>query len=420
MPAAMATPSTGIPADANTIAISAKEPPGIAGVPIETMVDEMAMARYNIEAASETEIVDAHVGFDGAQYNSIGNAIRNQGAKIELEPIGGENKLEGATWYGQNATIVENAGGVITVQNEDEITYWLDPVSPVEIVPHVGYYANGDFTTLLAEDEEEASYLNDGCYNVASDVWGSASLNRADVQSGKTVPALVFNFNSVKYIGGIELSCRTAERYITSFEVQLHGTNGWHTVYTQASNPFEATGTVQFTFEAEMCSALRVLVYDYNGTKPQVMEMLALEAKITTPYEKVVIQSISTTGTAIGGTTVDNLINNDKYLNFQTSSLPCSFTLNLGEAQKVSRMKIIPYNTKDYAPKEIEIQVQTANGWIDVYEGVAFTAGQTAPCIIDFNDTYETATVRLVVNSILSQYLVFNGIELYAQGKEII
>ena len=45
IPAAIATPSTGMPAEANTIAISAKDPPGIAGVPMDTMVDEMAMAR---------------------------------------------------------------------------------------------------------------------------------------------------------------------------------------------------------------------------------------------------------------------------------------------------------------------------------------------------------------------------------------
>ena len=46
MPAATATPSTGMPAEANTIAISASEPPGMPGVPMEATVAEKAMARY--------------------------------------------------------------------------------------------------------------------------------------------------------------------------------------------------------------------------------------------------------------------------------------------------------------------------------------------------------------------------------------
>lgn len=46
MPAAMATPSIGMPAEANTIAIRASEPPGMPGVPMDAMVDEMMMARY--------------------------------------------------------------------------------------------------------------------------------------------------------------------------------------------------------------------------------------------------------------------------------------------------------------------------------------------------------------------------------------
>ena len=46
IPAAMATPSTGIPAEAKTMAIKANEPPGIPGVPMDAIVEEMAMAMY--------------------------------------------------------------------------------------------------------------------------------------------------------------------------------------------------------------------------------------------------------------------------------------------------------------------------------------------------------------------------------------
>ena len=46
IPAAMATPSMGMPAEANTIAISANDPPGTPGVPIEAIVADMAMAKY--------------------------------------------------------------------------------------------------------------------------------------------------------------------------------------------------------------------------------------------------------------------------------------------------------------------------------------------------------------------------------------
>ena len=46
MPAAMATPSIGRFAEANTIAISANEPPGMPGVPMEATVLANAMERY--------------------------------------------------------------------------------------------------------------------------------------------------------------------------------------------------------------------------------------------------------------------------------------------------------------------------------------------------------------------------------------
>ena len=46
IPAATATHSTGMLADANTIAISAREPPGMPGVPIDATVAEKAMAKY--------------------------------------------------------------------------------------------------------------------------------------------------------------------------------------------------------------------------------------------------------------------------------------------------------------------------------------------------------------------------------------
>lgn len=46
MPAATATHSTGMPAELNTIAIKASEPPGIPGVPIDAIVAEKAIAKY--------------------------------------------------------------------------------------------------------------------------------------------------------------------------------------------------------------------------------------------------------------------------------------------------------------------------------------------------------------------------------------
>lgn len=46
MPAATATHSTGMPAEANTIAIKAKLPPGIPGVPMEATVEANAIAKY--------------------------------------------------------------------------------------------------------------------------------------------------------------------------------------------------------------------------------------------------------------------------------------------------------------------------------------------------------------------------------------
>ena len=45
-PATMATHSTGICAEANTIAINANEPPGMPGVPMEATVEAKAMANY--------------------------------------------------------------------------------------------------------------------------------------------------------------------------------------------------------------------------------------------------------------------------------------------------------------------------------------------------------------------------------------
>ena len=44
MPAATATPSTGMPAEENTMAMSANEPPGMPGVPTDATVAANAMA----------------------------------------------------------------------------------------------------------------------------------------------------------------------------------------------------------------------------------------------------------------------------------------------------------------------------------------------------------------------------------------
>ena len=45
-PATMATPSIGMPAEANTMAIKANEPPGTPGVPMEAIVADIAMVKY--------------------------------------------------------------------------------------------------------------------------------------------------------------------------------------------------------------------------------------------------------------------------------------------------------------------------------------------------------------------------------------
>ena len=52
MPAATATHSTGICADAKTMAINASDPPGMPGVPIEATVEAKAMARYWLKERS--------------------------------------------------------------------------------------------------------------------------------------------------------------------------------------------------------------------------------------------------------------------------------------------------------------------------------------------------------------------------------
>ena len=46
MPAAIATHSTGILAEAKTIAIKASDPPGMPGVPIEATVEAKAITKY--------------------------------------------------------------------------------------------------------------------------------------------------------------------------------------------------------------------------------------------------------------------------------------------------------------------------------------------------------------------------------------
>lgn len=52
MPEATATHSTGMLAEANTMAIRASEPPGMPGVPMEATVAEKAMAKYWLRVRS--------------------------------------------------------------------------------------------------------------------------------------------------------------------------------------------------------------------------------------------------------------------------------------------------------------------------------------------------------------------------------
>ncbi len=301
---------------------------------------------------------------------------------------------------------------------------WLDAIPGSQVTPQVGYYKNGDYSTLTeVDDDDEALYLNDSGFNSGADVKGtSTSASTSAAQAKTLVPAAVLTLNgSAKLIGGVELVCKTNSKRPTEFQIEVLDTSGtWQTVAHITDDALASIGTELFTFTPVEGTAVRVLVFNFTDAYPQICEITVFEAKTSSALVELPIASITTDTSAANSYPLSNLIDGNKNSNYHTFDMG-SFTLSLdGTPASVSRLKIYTLgngsHTQDYAPKEIVVEVQTASGWVEVYNGTAYSNVSMDTFVLDFDQAYDAYAVRLTVDSVTANYLVLHELELYGPG----
>jgi hypothetical protein len=162
----------------------------------------------------ETEVVDARRGFDDAEYDTLGEAIRAQGVKINIEDgaIEGENFLEGKNWKASfpEEELVSSESGVYTVAHNKQIGWTLEQIKESTITPTIGYYAGKDLSTELtgiSEHDYRNKYICDATYQ---EVYFTDEHGAEDIYlPGDTrddIPAVLLNLEKPTLIGGIDIT----------------------------------------------------------------------------------------------------------------------------------------------------------------------------------------------------------------------
>ena len=286
----------------------------------------------------------------------------------------------------------------------------LIPESSLEAF--VGDYLNGDFDNLENQDPGEAAYLTN--LEIGSAGWiGSASTDG--------VQAAVILLDEARMVGGVELIARTND-YLTKFEIQVNTTaNGWVTVANVTEDPFDGCRSVMYTWDPVEANSIRVLCYAWSSNRPMLQEISVYEAKTGNLLQEVVPNSVTCPQSALlPETPVDNVIDgfrgNYTYDYFQTAATAAQLTFDLtkdGAASNVSRMIVYAFHNTKYAPASITLDLETADGWVNVYNDVAYTSGAGDTFILDFDQAYDATSARLTVNSTIAQELILTEVDFF-------
>ena len=106
---------------------------------------------------------------------------------------------------------------------------------------------------------------------------------------------------------------------------------------------------------------------------------------------------------------------------FQTVGIPAVLTFDLtkdGAASNVSRMIAYAFATNKYAPANITLDLETADGWVTVYNGDAYTNGATNTFVLDFDKAYDATSARLTVNSTIAEGVILTEVDFFGYVYE--
>ena len=297
---------------------------------------------------------------------------------------------------------------------------WMDLIAESTLTPHVGYYADGDFTTLTDECDSEAAYLTDAAVGTASWVHG----NTFPIPSGKT-PAAVIELNATKLITAIEL-CTKPDYEMTAFDVDVLNESGeWQRVYSVTGNTLTAP---MITFDTPVVgTAVRVIINDFNNQHPCIQEIWVYEGKTEGTLVQVPVTNVTATqDPVVPEQGIENILDGDGYTYYQIGPANMPVAVNFdttnadGSATNVSRMRIFAFANSKYAPQDIVVDVKTSvepETWVNVYAGPAYNLGHIDTFVLDFGATYAAYDVRLTVNSYTSQNLILTDVELFGDGE---
>ena len=299
---------------------------------------------------------------------------------------------------------------------------WIDLIPESQLTPAVGYYNEGDYTTLTDINTGESVLLTDA--RVSSGSWVNG--NTFPVPNDK-VPAAVVEVDGTKIFAGVNICCKPGQE-LTDFVIEVKNTNGdWVTVNTTAGN---TETDVKIIFDtAVLGTAVRMIIIDWNGEHPMVQELWVYEGLNTEPLVQVPVAGVTASqNPVVADQPVDLVIDGKGFTYYQigAGNMPVDIIFDTtnadGSATNVSRMRIYAFNNSKQAAKDIVVSVKTANEpetWETVYTGVAYELNHTDTFVLDFGATYAAYDVRLTINTVTAENLVLTGVELFGNGEPV-
>lgn len=388
-------------------------------------------------AASLTEVEDIRRGFDGTAYASAGEAVRNQGVKIETthQQDLGENILTIGPWTpAGNHTEMNTDGGVITLSGPQTQGNILEQIKESTITPHVGYYSDKDhLDELLDENPDEAVYLTDACYGIAS--WVKGATEPFDFETGMVAGAIL-DLEKATLIGGIDITCRPGDGALSEFKIDVRDIFGnWNTMrsITSTDHPFyNFKGTEKYIFNTPIVGdSIRLVITDAAGDFPSILEVTVYEVKQGRKIKQITPYNVTVTGGASHDTSSPILSiidgNRNTYYERYTKGQALLYTFDFTNTtdatfKRLSRLIIHAFRPDNRSPRRIVIDAITNeskddNDWITILpKNYVYSLGFKDTFVLDFDRDYNVSKIRFNISSAISESsatLVLNEVDFY-------
>ncbi len=292
--------------------------------------------------------------------------------------------------------------------NEQGVVLQIVPAT--KITPQFGVYTDANLTAFVGGND--AYCLTDGWFG-----------RHADSQKKTTdgTIAAILTLDKTTTLGGIEIVGRAeAGNDMTSYRVQVKTANGWETVVTATSNPFDSGNrTVKYEFATPVATdEVRIVVDSCESTECKIGEIVLYEATNGKAYELIDLAGKGSSTDANPANPVDNLGDTDKTTIFLGSNATFNLTVD-GQPTAVDGFNLFAYRGNNSHPTSVQVFVQQDEdgeyvkigtfdtGWSNTYPLDSLTA--------TFDQTYYAYNIRFEFDG----WDYVNGLELYGyvQGE---